>query len=52
MFVLDVEQTDESPALDQILREWWANLKARLGGRTEPQVQKNENERDERSLIL
>jgi hypothetical protein len=53
MFILDVEQTDESPDLDQILREWWANLKARFAGETEPQVQNTEDERDrERSLIL
>jgi hypothetical protein len=55
MFILELEQTNEAPALDQILQKWWAKLKARFGGRTEPEAQSKENERDRersKSLIL
>ena len=30
MLILDMEQTNEAPSPDRILRDWWAKLKALL----------------------
>ncbi|MFN2168839.1 MAG: hypothetical protein ACK2U9_21610 [Anaerolineae bacterium] len=30
MFILDIEQDNNAPTLDQLLRDWWASLKAGL----------------------
>ncbi len=55
MFIFDVGQNNEAPALHQLLRDWWADLWTRLRGDAEPRAVIDETtdgrERPE-SLIL
>jgi len=55
MLILDMEQTNESPTLDRLLRDWWAKLWAWLRRKPLPASQANNdgNNRDRSgSLIL
>ncbi len=42
MFILDTEQSNEAPALNQLLRGWWVKLWAWL--RHQPQLEAQANE--------
>lgn len=55
MFILDVEQNNEAPAMHQLLRDWWADLWTWLRRSAKPETQASEttNDRDHSdSLIL
>lgn len=55
MLILDIEQSNEAPALDRLLRGWWAKLWAwlRHQPRLESQTDENRNKADHPgSLIL
>lgn len=51
MLILDIELTDESPSLDQFLRDWWARLWARLRRRPMPPAEA-EAETEERDRTM
>ena len=55
MFIFDVEQNNEAPALHQLLRDWWADLWTWLRGSPAPENPADEtlNDREpSESLIL
>lgn len=55
MLILDTEQTNEAPALDRLLRSWWARFQTWLRGDSpiEAQADNDTNEHDcSGSLIL
>jgi hypothetical protein len=55
MLILDIEQTNKAPSLDQLLRGWWAKLWAWLRRQPPPEARADEdgNELDRSgSLIL
>ena len=55
MFILDTEQSNNAPTLDQLLRDWWASLKAGLRRKPGPDAPADEVTNDQEypeSLIL
>jgi hypothetical protein len=54
MFVFDTDHTTESPALDRLLREWWAKVWAWLRGQPllEGQGQEQMDERDSSAGLI
>ena len=42
MLILDIEQSNEAPTLDQLVRDWWAKLRAWL--RHQPRVEAQTDE--------
>jgi len=55
MFILDVEQSSESPALHQLFQDWWADLWTWLRRSARPQSPTSETTDDREhseSLIL
>lgn len=55
MFIFDVEQNNEAPALHQLLRDWWVDLWTWLRRNTTPQSRADEATDDREhseSLIL